>query len=272
MKDISGKVAVITGGASGIGLATARVLAREGAKLVLADIEQGPLDAAVESFTSAGVEAIGVRTDVSIRAQVNAMADQAFDHFGKVHILFNNAGIALNGSIQDMSHEDWEWSINVNLWGPIHGVEAFVPRMIEQNEGGHILATASFAGLVPNQGLGVYCVTKYGVVALCECLSRDLRPHNIGVSVLCPMIVNTNIRDSARNRHESYGGKGVIRKRTEEEQENLRGGTIEVEGVAELVVNAIKTGQLYIHTHADAQKYITRRFERIDQAFESLSA
>lgn len=272
MEDFSGKVAVITGGASGIGLATAKVLAREGMKLVLADIEQGPLDKAIADFNAQGTEAIGIRTDVSSREQVNAMADQAFDHFGKVHILFNNAGVALNGAIQDMTHADWEWSMNVNLWGPIYGVEAFVPRMIEQNEGGHILSTASFAGLVPNQGLGIYCVTKYGVVALSECLFRDLRPHGIGVSVLCPMIVETNIGNSARNRHDAYGGPEEVRVRTEEERENLRGGTIKVEDVAELVLNAVKAGRLYIHTHADAQKYVRNRFNRIDKDFEALNA
>jgi len=272
MKNFIGKVAVITGGASGIGLATAKVLAREGMKLVLADIEQGPLDTVVSDFNTQGTEAIGILTDVSVRDQVNAMADRAFEHFGKVHILFNNAGVALNGAIQDMTHADWEWSMNVNLWGPIHGVEAFIPRMIEQNEGGHILSTASFAGLVPNQGLGIYCVTKYGVVALSECLFRDLRPHGIGVSVLCPMIVETNIGDSGRNRQSDYGGPAKRRHRTKEEQVSLRGGSIQVEGVAELVIDAVKAGRLYIHTHADAQKYVQNRFNRINKDFEALSA
>lgn len=272
MDDFSGKIAVITGGASGIGLATAKVLAREGMKLVLADIEQGPLDAAVADFNAQGTDTIGILTDVSSREQVNAMADQAFDHFGKVHMLFNNAGVALNGAIQDMTHADWEWSMNVNLWGPIHGVEAVVPRMIKQDEGGHILSTASFAGLVPNQGLGIYCVTKYGVVALSECLFRDLRPHGIGVSVLCPMIVDTNIGNSARNRHDAYGGPAEIRRRSEEDQANLRGGNLQVKEVAELVLNAVKAGRLYIHTHADAQQYVRNRFNRIDKDFEALGA
>ena len=134
------------------------------------------------------------------------MADAAFDALGAVHIVFNNAGIAVGGPVLDMTHEDWRWVIDVDLWGPIHGVEAFLPRMVDQGEGGHVLFTASFAGLVPNRGLGPYCVAKYGVVALAEVLWRELREHDIGVSVLCPMRVGTHIGHSERNRGAEYGG------------------------------------------------------------------
>ena len=269
MEDLTGKVAVITGGASGIGLATARVLAREGMKLVLADIEEGPLDAVVKEFRASGTEVLGVETDVANHAEVGALADRTFDEFGAAHVVFNNAGIAVTGPIQETTHADWEWSINVNLWGPIHGVEAFVPRMIAQNEGGHVINTASFAGLVANQGLGAYCVTKYGVVALSECLQRDLRSHGIGVSVLCPMIVRTNIRQSARNRPAELGGGGEQPAVwSEEEEQNLVGGTIEAPEVAGRVLRAIKNNELYIITHDSSRDYIKRRFERIDRSFD----
>ena len=189
----SGKGAVITGGASGIGLATAEVLAAKGAKLVLADVEEGALDVAVQRLRDGGADAHGVVCDVRSLDAVKALADAAFSAVGGVHVVFNNAGIAVGGPVLAMTHDDWRWTIDVDLWGPIHGVEAFLPRIVEQGEGGHILFTASFAGLVPNSGLGPYCVAKYGVVALAEVLWRELREHQIGVSVLCPMRVGTNI-------------------------------------------------------------------------------
>lgn len=271
MEDLNGKVAVITGGASGIGLATAKRFAREGMRIVLADIEEGPLSSAVDEIKALGAEAIGVRTDVGDLAQVEALADRTFDHFGAAHIVFNNAGVAISGPIQDMKHSDWEWLMRVNLWGVIHGVEAFVPRIIEQGEGGHILNTASFAGMVPNDGLGVYCVTKYGVVALAECLFRDLRNEGIGVSVLCPMQVRTNIRHSARNRPEELGGPSNVgvHEGPGEDPESLAGGFLQVDEVADKVLKAVHDNELYIFTHPDSRHFIRRRFERIDRAFEN---
>jgi NAD(P)-dependent dehydrogenase (short-subunit alcohol dehydrogenase family) len=269
MQDLAGKVAVITGGASGIGLATARSLAREKMRIVLADIEQDPLDVAVKEIVGLGVEAIGVKTDVGDLKQVQALADKTWERFGGAHLVFNNAGVAIFGPIQEMKHEDWEWVIRVDLWGVIHGVEAFVPRMIAQNQGGHIVNTASFAGLVPNQGLGAYCVAKYGVVALTECLVRDLKPHGIGASVLCPMILATNINRSERNRPTELGGAKAQRPQTAEEAQSMRGRVLTPELAAEKVVNAVKKNELYIHTHEEARQFIRKRFERIDKAFES---
>ena len=268
MESLSGRVAVITGGASGIGLATARRLAQEGMRVVLADIEQGPLDIAVRELEGLGGEALGVRTDVGDLAQMEGLAAQTFDRFGGAHVIFNNAGVAIHGPIQEMRHEDWEWLIRVNLWGVIHGVEVFLPRMLAQGEGGHIVNTASFAGLVPNEGLGVYCVTKYGVVALSECLYRDLRPHGIGVSVLCPMRVETNIGTSERNRPAVLGGGAMPAAPAEDEPREMVGRVLPVDLVAEKVVRAVKQGQLYIHTHEEARGFIRRRFERIDRAFD----
>src|SRR5580658_2076438 len=206
MENISGKVAVITGGASGIGFATAKALAAKGAKIVIADIEAGALDKAVAALSSSGAKAAGVVCDVANLASVQNLAAQTFSKMGGAHIVFNNAGVAINGHIANMKHSDWEWIIKVDLWGPIHGVEAFLPRMIEQKQGGQILFTSSIAGLVPTEGLGVYAVAKYGVVALAETLRRETRQHNIGVSVLCPLRVETNIGNSERNRTADFGG------------------------------------------------------------------
>ena len=266
MQDLEGKVAVITGGASGIGLATALALARQGTHCVLADIEKGPLDEAVGRVTALGVEAFGVVTDVADRGAVEALADAAFDRFGRVQILFNNAGVAIAGPVHEASHADWRWVIDVDLWGPIHGVEVFAPRLIAQGEGGHILATASFAGMVPNVGLGPYCVAKYGVVALMEVIARELRPHGIGASVLCPMRVGTNIDASGRNRQADYGGPEA-QKDSEIDEKQMSGSVVAVEEVADLVVDGIRNNRLYLFPHPESREFIRRRFDRIDRAF-----
>jgi NAD(P)-dependent dehydrogenase (short-subunit alcohol dehydrogenase family) len=268
MKDFQDKVAVITGGASGIGFATARALAKLGSRLVLADIENDALVSAANELASAGASVIGVRTDVGDKASVDALADRSWSEFGRVDILFNNAGVAVFGPTQTMTHADWDWSIRVNLWGPIHGVEAFTPRMISDRRGGHVLFTASFAGLVPNRELGPYCVTKFGVVALAECLHKDLRSEGIGVSVLCPMRVTSRIDYSSRNRPDQLGGPAANRTYTEEERAALEGRELSAAEVAGLVVDAMRENRLYVHTHREAQQYAKRRWERIDAAFE----
>jgi NAD(P)-dependent dehydrogenase (short-subunit alcohol dehydrogenase family) len=269
MDTLNGKGAVVTGGASGIGLATATVLASKGAKLVLADIEQGALDAAVDGLRASGAEAHGVVCDVRSLEAVQAMADAAFDAVGAVHIVFNNAGIAVGGPILDMTHDDWRWTIDVDLWGPIHGVEAFLPRIVEQGEGGHLLFTASFAGLVPNSGLGPYCVAKYGVVALAEVLWRELREHQIGASVLCPMRVGTNIGSSERNRQADYGHAAAsLVPDQEAANRDLAGRVLDVEGVARLTVDAIEQNRLYVLPHEESRDSIRRRFARIDRTFD----
>jgi NAD(P)-dependent dehydrogenase (short-subunit alcohol dehydrogenase family) len=268
VEQLTGKVAVITGGASGIGLATARLLAAEGMRLVLADIEQAALDAAVAEL-GRDAEVLGVRTDVGELDQVERLADASWARFGGAHVLFNNAGVAVFGPLRDMRHTDWEWVIKVDLWGVIHGVEVFLPRMITQGEGGHVVNTASFAGLVANQGLGVYCVAKYGVVALTECLAREAREHGIGASVLCPMVVETNINRSHRNRPAALGGPERDLDVSPAQAQQMRGRVLPVAEVAARVVRAIKHDELYILTHAESREFIRRRFERIDKAFDA---
>jgi NAD(P)-dependent dehydrogenase (short-subunit alcohol dehydrogenase family) len=273
MDTLQGKGAVVTGGASGIGLATAQVLASKGAKVVLADIEAGALDTAVDGLRASGAEAHGVVCDVRSLDAVRAMADAAFDAVGAVHVVFNNAGVAVGGPILDMTHDDWRWTIDVDLWGPIHGVEAFLPRIVEQGEGGHLLFTASFAGLVPNSGLGPYCVAKYGVVALAEVLWRELREHQVGVSVLCPMRVGTNIGHSERNRQLEYGEftQSLVADQNAGNAD-LAGRVLEVESVARLTVDAIEKNRLYVLPHDESRDSIRRRFARIDRTFDEQAA
>lgn len=274
MEALKGKVAVITGGASGIGFATAKALAGRGAQLVIADIEGPALDQAVADLSALGTKVEGVIADVGDLASTQALAETAFSRMGAVHLLFNNAGVAIGGPIAEMKHSDWEWIIRVDLWGPIHGVEAFLPRMIEQGQGGHILFTSSFAGLVPNEGLGPYCVAKYGVVALAEVLRRELRRNNIGVSVLCPMRVATNIAHSERNRPVDFGGPDAS-PRVEDQDEsnrNLAGRVLGVDEVAARVVEAIVANRLYILPHEESREFLRRRFERIDRTFDEQSS
>lgn len=205
MRDFEGKVAVVTGAASGIGRALAGRCAREGMKLVLADIEEGALDRAAEELRAEGASVLAVPTDVSEAAELRALAQSTLDRFGSVHLLFNNAGVTAPGSIWESADADWEWVIGVDLWGVIHGVRAFVPIMLEQGSEGHIVNTASGAGLVPRPDMASYSVAKYGVVALSECLHHQLRRlgAKIKVSVLCPGAVNTQIMNSDRNRPQS---------------------------------------------------------------------
>ena len=266
MEQLQNRVAVITGGASGIGFATAEALAREGARIVLADIEEKSLATAVAKIRALGVKAEGVVCDVSSRKSVEALADAAFERMGAVHVVFLNAGVAVSGPVVNMTHDDWRWVIDVDLWGVIHGVESFAARIVEQGEGGHIAATASFAGMVPNVGLGAYCVAKYGVVALMEVLHRELREHGIGTSVLCPMRVTTNIDASGRNRQSGYGGPEK-QNYPEVDESQMAGRRIPVESVAQLVVNGIKRNKLYLFPHAESREFIQRRFKRIDESF-----
>ncbi|MGH7354170.1 MAG: SDR family NAD(P)-dependent oxidoreductase [Candidatus Rokuibacteriota bacterium] len=263
MNTLTGKVAVVTGGASGIGRSLALAFARERAKVVLADVDEAGMARVAGEIKAAGSEAATVHTDVADLASVQALAERAFATFGRVHVLCNNAGVALWGGLETMTHRDWQWALGVNLWGVIHGLEAFLPRMIAQKEGGHVVNTASMAGLVATRGLGVYNTTKYAVVGLSETLAKDLKPHGIGVTVLCPMGVATQIRASERNRPAALrnaGGPGPA------EAVELMGRTLDPDTVAGMVLAAIRADELYVITHDEGLEPLRRRFQRMEQA------
>jgi NAD(P)-dependent dehydrogenase (short-subunit alcohol dehydrogenase family) len=261
MDSVKGKVAVVTGGGSGIGRALTLALARAGAHVVVADVDDTAMAAVADEARAHGVDALTVRTDVSDLAQVQALADRAWQAFGAVHVLCNNAGVAAWGGLERATHRDWQWVLGVNLWGVIHGVETFVPRMIAGGEGGHIVNTASMAGLIASQGLGVYNTSKYAVVGLSETLAKDLKPYRIGVSVLCPMGVQTRIRESERNRPAALRNERESAPAVE-----LIGRYLAPEVVADMVLDAVHRDELYVITHDEGLQPLRRRFERMQQS------
>jgi NAD(P)-dependent dehydrogenase (short-subunit alcohol dehydrogenase family) len=270
MQELKDRVAVITGGASGIGLAIARRFAREGMKLVLADVEEDALRKVEQEFRKAGVPVLAIRTDVSRSHDVERLAEKTLATFGAVHLVCNNAGVAPGGVVWESTVADWEWVLGVNVWGVIHGVRVFVPIMQRQDTPCHIVNTASVAGLLSVPGMGIYCVSKHAVVTLSECLHHDLteRGSKIGVSLLCPAFVPTGIVDSERNRPALL--RNPSRARTPEDQareEQMRhavqSGRVSAEMVADMVLDAIRKERFYIFTHPRIKPAIQSRMEDV---------
>jgi NAD(P)-dependent dehydrogenase (short-subunit alcohol dehydrogenase family) len=269
MDPFKDRVAVITGGAGGIGSAMARAFAARGAKIVLADLDEPALAGAVRELEKAGAQAHGVPTDVSKPASVEALAEATLRKFGAVHVVCNNAGIATFGPVAKSTRKDWDFTMNVNFWGVVNGVQTFVPRLLDQGQGGHIVNTASMAGLVGMRWLGVYCASKFAVVGLTEALFVEMRDQGIGVSVLCPMIVATNINENSLRMRpaELRNPAGTDIPQTGGDAPPLVGGTIQPEELARRVVRAIERRELYILTHPEQREILKRRAARIDAAF-----
>lgn len=251
--ELKGKTAVITGGASGIGLATARAFAAAGANLVLGDIEPEPLEAAVEELTST-TKTIGVACDVSKEADVIGLRDAAVAEFGTAHLIFNNAGVGAGGAI-GTPKAIWDWVLRVNVDGVVNGINAFVPLFLEQNEG-HVVSTASLAGLGGVPGMGAYCASKFAVVGISESLFYELsmRETNVGVSVLCPGFVRTRIAESFRNMPDelkSYGESREARDGGAIVSEIVNQG-IDPAIVGEAVTQAVLANRFWIFTHEKA--------------------
>jgi len=267
MKDLRGKVAAVTGAASGLGRSMALAFAAEGMDLALADVDEVNLSSVQDEVLAKGVRAITLKVDVSNAQQLEIFRDQTLTRLGGVHVVCNNAGVSPLGAVWENSPADWQWILGVNLWGVIHGVRAFTPHFIKQDEG-HIVNTASVAGLISPPGSGAYNVTKHGVVALSESLYHDLRERNskVGVSVLCPAYVPTGIVDSERNRPKdlpvstkseaTLAREAMLRKA-------VASGKISADQVAQSVVAAIKDERFYILTHPRIKGAIQARMEDI---------
>ncbi len=272
MKDFKGKVAVITGGASGLGRAMAERFAGLGMSIVLADVEPDALANAETEMKAAGAKVIGVRTDVSKAAEVEALAQQTLAAFGAVHLVANNAGVSPLGNAWENSIADWEWTVGVNLWGVIHGVRVFTPILLRQNTEGHIINTASVAGLISPPGSAMYNVTKHAVVTLTETLYHDLalKRARIRCSVLCPAYVPTGIVDSERNRPALL--RNPDRPKNDEEiarEARLRkavgSGRLSADDVAQKEYEAVRDERFYILTHPKIKPSIQWRMEDILQ-------
>ncbi|HTT92421.1 MAG TPA: SDR family NAD(P)-dependent oxidoreductase [Acidimicrobiales bacterium] len=255
MQELRGKVAVVTGGASGIGLAMARRFSAEGMKVVVADIEAPALAEAAGRLRSGGADVLDVVTDVSQAGQVEELAAKTVAHYGAVHVVCNNAGVAGGGGpVWDIPLGEWEWVLGVNLWGVVHGVRSFLPRLLEAGEG-HVVNTASMAGLLGLYTSPPYAVSKFGVVALSESLHNQLQIAGapVGVSVLCPAWVRTRIHESGRNRPPGAGAPVAtgldepVRQAMERIIESGLGPAV----VAEKVLAAVRSGQFYVLPHDD---------------------
>ncbi len=268
IESFAGKTAVITGAGSGLGLALARALANEGARLVLGDINADDLDAAEQELRAAGAECTSCVTDVAWSGSVDTLAERAKAHFERVHFLFNNAGVAVSGPVWESSVNDWQWLIGVNLMGIVHGIRSFVPDMIAHGETGHIVNTASVAGLITPPGFSAYTVTKHAAVALSEVLYQDLLAltTQIGVSVLCPAYFPTRIADSARNRPAALrdSAQGAADNETEAQVRHaVERGKLSADDIARITLDGIRSGKFYILPHPNIKPSIEKRMQDI---------
>ncbi len=264
MEQLAGKVALVTGAGSGIGAGMARAFAAEGMRLALADIEVEPVRALAAELGASGTEAIAVQVDVASAEAVGALAEQVLDTLGSVHIVCNNAGVCQGGPIWEMTPNDWRWLLGVNLGGVINGCRTFVPRLIAQGEPAHIVNTASVGGFLSGGTLGMYSTTKYAVVGYSEALAQELEPHGIGVSILCPGAVSTDLGGSARRRPAHLGTAPA---QMEFVLEMMAAG-IDPREVGRHVIRGVRENALYIFTHPEFKALIGERFDRVRAAID----
>ena len=274
MKTFNGRVAVITGGGSGLGKAFAMAAAQRGMKLVLADIQADVLEQTVQALRSQGTEAVGVAVDVSDSAAVQRLADQAQQSFGPVHVVFNNAGVTAGGLVWEHSEKDWEWLLGVNLKGVINGVRCFAPQMLAAAAAdpayeGCIVNTASMAGLLTAPGMGIYSVSKHAVVALSECLRHDLEmvTPQVHAALLCPSYVSTDIGQSERNRPAHLMDDGGLTKSQlaarKASQQAVMNGAISAQAVAEITFQAIERDRFYVFPSPEALPLVKSRMDHV---------
>ena len=280
MKELAGKIAFVTGAASGIGLGIATAFAQAGAKVMLCDIEEAALSAALEHLRLNNVDVDGVKADVSLKGELVAAAEATTARYGKVHILVNNAGVAGGGPYGTWTEASWNWTVGVNLMATIWGIEIFGPLIEQHGEGGHIVSTASIAGLISGQS-NAYNVSKYGVVALSEGLRLELAPRGIGVSVLCPGFIRTQIMNSSRNLPKRFEGavlalptSGPFAEHNNMLRENMVRARVSL-GIdpiyaGELVREGVENDWPYIFTDLEFEPMIEARFAAIKQGFDRI--
>lgn len=261
-------VAFITGGAAGIGFAIAKALAARGAKIMLADMDQGKLDQAVAELTAAGSDAAGILCNVADEAQMRSAAKATIQKFGKVHIVINNAGVALGGSPGQIAMKDWRWIVDINLMGVVHGVEIFAPLIQSHGEGGYFVNVASMAGHVAGPGMAPYNATKFAVVGYSEALRPEFAEHHIGVSVLCPAWVKTDIHRSALSKPSGDGGQDDPMFKN---MEAVIEAGIDADDVAEWTLRCVEDDRFYIFTHPAFAPFIDKRHEQIQADYAAAS-
>lgn len=267
LSDLRGKGAAVTGAASGLGRAMALAFAAEGMRLALADVDEAGLEKTRTLLGSPDSKIVSMRVDVSRADEVNRFAERAATELNGVHVVCNNAGVAVSGPVWETSEAEWQWILGVNLLGVVHGVRAFAPRLIAQDVG-HIVNTASVAGLISPPGMGAYCVSKHAVVTLSEALHHDLRERgsNVGVSVLCPAYVPTGIADSERNQPPGVSASGKSEARLAKEaalRKAVAAGKLGADDVARAVVAAVKETRFYVLTHPGIKGAVRARMEDV---------
>ncbi|MGA8707921.1 MAG: SDR family NAD(P)-dependent oxidoreductase, partial [Steroidobacteraceae bacterium] len=269
MQDVSGKVAFITGGGSGMGLGMARVFSAAGMRVVMADVREDHLESALQLFRQPNPGVHAIRADVADRKAMAHAAVETEQVFGKIHVLCNNAGVGMTGSLLEASYDDWDWVMGVNLDGVFNGIHEFVPRIRSHGEGGHVVTTASMGGLFAAGAAGIYNAGKYAVVALMEQLRPELAPHGIGVSAFCPGLVNTNIHQIERTRPAHYARSGYAARAPDQAAREefmktkvLPAGMDPME-VGRRVLQGILHNDLYILTHPEYEPGLRERFEAL---------
>ena len=265
LNELGGKVAAVTGAASGLGRTMALAFASEGMHLALADVDETGMTQTENEVAALGVKSFRMRVDVSKAPEVEAFAQKCLHELGAVHLVCNNAGVAVSGPVWETSEAEWQWILGVNLLGVVHGVRAFAPRLIAQGEG-HIVNTASVAGLISPPGMGAYCVSKHAVVTLSETLHHDLRERGsrVGVSVLCPAYVPTGIADSERNSPTKVIAKSKERLAKEAAlRKAVASGKLSAVDVARAVVAAVKENRFYVLTHPAIKSAVRARIEDV---------
>jgi len=270
MENVTGKVAFITGGASGIGLGIAQAFVNAGMKIAIADIRQDSLDTVQAQFTAAGQgdDVMTIRLDVTDRKAMKAAADATEKRFGKVHVLVNNAGVGITGPVKEAKFDDWDWGMDVNLGGVINGIVEFLPRLNSHGEGGHIINTSSMAAIVPMRVASIYITAKSAVLGLSEVLRGELAPDGISVSAFCPGPVQTNISQSGELRPDKYRKDSGFEKY--EKQLSARPNSelwMTIEEVGERVLAGLKRNDLFIFTHREFKEGFAERFQKMLDAF-----